>query len=257
MPGRIEVKALLCTIIISSMADPATEPEFKVIMDGDSVSINQTVTLLVASTKELSWDSTGATSLQTGLDYKIKIQVTNIGNTLVSGALSISSNDNLPATIDGDDTINLQAGQSEEIEVIVSPTKSGNHEIIFYVSGSNDVQNPDYLIAFDVEGESVVEKSESVSPLIISLSIIIPLILIIAFVLVIRNRNQSSQVEQLGSSNLTRATNQTAVIPCFSCRQPILTEMVGCPSCGARYHSTCSVPNCLNCGADSSHFIKA
>ena len=63
-------------------------------MDGDSVSINQTVTLLVASTKELSWDSTGATSLQTGLDYKIKIQVTNIGNTLVSGALSISSNDN-------------------------------------------------------------------------------------------------------------------------------------------------------------------
>ena len=50
-----EVKALLCTIIISSMADPATEPEFKVIMDGDSVSINQTVTLLVASTKELSW----------------------------------------------------------------------------------------------------------------------------------------------------------------------------------------------------------
>lgn len=252
-----EVKALLCTIIISSMADPATEPEFKIIMDGDSVSINQTVTLLVASTKELSWDSTGATSLQTGQDYKIKIQVTNIGNTLVSGALSISSTDNLPAIIDGDETINLQAGQSEEIEVTVSPIESGNHEIRFSVSGSGDVQNSDYLIAFTVEGESVVEKSESVSTLIIGLSIIIPLILIIALVLVIRNRNQSGQVEQLGSSNLTHTTNQTAVIPCFSCRQPILTGMVGCPSCGARYHSTCSVANCLNCGADSSHFIKA
>ena len=141
-----EVKALLCTIIISSMQIQQPNLSLKS-SRWRLVSINQ-ISHCVASTKELSWDSTCATSLQTGQDYKIKIQVTNIGNTLVSGALSISSTDNLPAIIDGDETINLQAGQSEEIEVTVSPIKRGNHDLKFSVSGSGDVQNSDYLILY-------------------------------------------------------------------------------------------------------------
>ena len=44
-PGIVtkgEIKPLTCTIIISAMADPASEPEFTVTLSGDLVSINET-----------------------------------------------------------------------------------------------------------------------------------------------------------------------------------------------------------------------
>ena len=97
---------------ISSMADPATEPD-KVIMDGGSVSMNQTVTLLVASTKEL-FDSTGATTNRS--DYK-----SNSGNKYWEyGLRHCPSLLLITVTIIDDETINLQAGQSEEIGYRVS-----------------------------------------------------------------------------------------------------------------------------------------
>ena len=51
---------------------------------------------------------------------------------------------------------------------------------------------------------------------------------------------------------------------CWTCRQPITTAAVGCPSCGARYHADgtggCNantIAECVNCQADSSTFVRA
>ena len=51
---------------------------------------------------------------------------------------------------------------------------------------------------------------------------------------------------------------------CWTCRQPITTSAVGCPSCGARYHAdgtggctAAAVAECVNCQAPSSTFLQA
>ncbi|MGB1589785.1 MAG: hypothetical protein ACPHDO_05545, partial [Candidatus Poseidoniaceae archaeon] len=49
----------------------------------------------------------------------------------------------------------------------------------------------------------------------------------------------------------------TPSIQCFSCRLAIEGPMMGCSSCGARYHSACSVANCVHCGADKAAIVNA
>jgi len=50
----------------------------------------------------------------------------------------------------------------------------------------------------------------------------------------------------------------------WSCREPILGPMQGCPGCGARYHTNgtvnCdvqSLESCANCGMSAEQFVLA
>jgi hypothetical protein len=50
---------------------------------------------------------------------------------------------------------------------------------------------------------------------------------------------------------------------CWSCRNPVEGAVLGCPSCGARYHGeghdSCSVSNlenCVSCSGSTSDFIQ-
>ena len=110
-----DLKALTCTIIITGNADPSSEPQFNVVLSGNSVTVNKSVSMLVAPMKEVTWEIEGAATLQTGESSSIEVTITNTGNSLVSGALKATPSSGWSVSIDGSESLNLQAGQSQLI----------------------------------------------------------------------------------------------------------------------------------------------
>ena len=252
-----DVKPLTCTIIIPATADPSSEPEFKVTLSGDMISINQTVTMLVAETKEISWKFEGANQFETDEGSVVQVTVTNIGNTLVSGTIEISPPSGWSVVIDGVDYVDIEAGQSQKIRLIVTPSKPGEGSLLLSISGANDVINSQLAYEVNSEGEATVEESSSLESIFWVVWIIVPIFAVVASVILLRKK-PNSQIMSSGqhSHSINTAQVQSNVIPCFSCRQPITSSMQGCPSCGARYHMTCKVETCLNCGVSSSTFVN-
>ena len=261
-PGQIsrgDVKAVTCTVIIPTTADPGEEPEFTVELSAEQISVNDTVTMLVASNKELIWKIDAPSVVKTGETSNVELNVTNRGNTLVSGRVDLSYSDDWEVEIKGLDTINLQAGQSQIIRLSITAIKPGDTTFSATLSNVDDVQGSQFDWNMTSEGKEVTDESSSNSNVILwSFSIILIIILAGFTLLVITNRKSApkSSLTAPNNSALTENKPSENTTPCFSCRQPILSWMVGCPSCGARYHSVCKVESCVNCGADSSTFVN-
>lgn len=250
-----DLKALTCTIIITGNADPSSEPQFNVVLTGDSVTVNKSVSMLVASVKEVTWDIEGTNTLQTGESSWIEVTITNTGNSLVSGALKATPSSGLSVSIDGSESLNLQAGQSQLIRLEVNANQPGQGTISLSISGASDVTNSNTVIDLNSKGETTSDSNSVVETLFWAVWIIIPILAIVGLVLV---RKKSSIQPKSGNfaNHYQNSQPQTQATPCFYCRQPILTWMRGCPACGARYHPTCNVSNCTNCGAESSSFVN-
>ena len=250
-----DLKALTCTIIITGNANPSSEPQFNVVLSGDSVTVNKSVTMLVASSKEVTWDLDGPSTVQTGESSSIEVTITNTGNSLVSGALKATPSSGWSVSIDGSESLNLQAGQSQLIRLEVIANQPGNGKISLTISGVNDLANSGIDIDLNSEGETTEDSNSVVETLFWAVWIIIPIIAVVGLVLV---RKKPSLQPQPGNfaNHYQNGQTQKPVTPCFSCRQPILTWMRGCPACGARYHPTCNVANCTHCGAESSSFVN-
>jgi len=261
-PGQIsrgDVKAVTCTVIIPTTADPGEEPEFTVELSAEQISVNDTVTMLVASNKELIWKIDAPSVVKTGETNNVELNVTNRGNTLVSGRVDLSYNDDWEVEIKGLDTINLQAGQSQIIRLSITAIKPGDTTFSATLSNVDDVQGSQFDWNMTSEGKEVTDESSSNSDVILWSFSIISIIILVGFaVLVITNRKSAPKSGPTAPNNsaLTENIPSENTTPCFSCRQPILSWMLGCPSCGARYHSVCKVESCVNCGADSSTFVN-
>ena len=107
------------------------------------------------------------------------------------------------------------------------------------------------------EGEAITDDSSGMSALNWSILLIIPLAIIVGLVIFLRKRREHSIPSSAPAQGAFAAPlPQPNATPCFACRQPILSMMQGCPSCGARYHSTCKVVTCVNCGANSTTFVN-
>ena len=259
-PGTIskgDVKPITCTIIISAMADPASEPEFKVTLSGDLVSINESVTMLVALSKEVSWKVDGPLTLETNEPSVLQLTITNIGNTLVSGAIETTSPNGWDVVFDGVDSVNLEAGQSQKIRLDITATKPGDGKLSISISGAGDVVNSNLVLDVSSEGEAIKDESSGLSPVVLSILVIIPLVIIAGLVIFLRNKSEASiPISAPAQGSFAAPAPQPNATPCFACRQPILSMMQGCPSCGARYHSVCKVESCVNCGASSTAFVN-
>ena len=259
-PGIIsknDVKPVTCTIIISAMAEPASEPEFKVTLTGDLVSVNQTVSMLVATSKEVSWKIDGTSVLTTGQESTVELTITNTGNTLVSGAIMTTPPSGWSVIIDGSDSVNLEAGQSQDVVLRIKSNQPGTGSIEVSISGDSDVIGSKYDLQLTSEGDIVEDDTSATSTLIWTGSAIF-LVAIFAGLFIVLNKKKPAQVPVGAPASAVFQSNvhQSNATPCFSCRQPILSMMQGCPSCGARYHAVCNVPNCVNCGAESSTFVN-
>ena len=176
---------------------------------------------------------------------------------MVSGAIKATPPSGWSVSIDGSESLNLQAGQSQKIQLEVIAKNPGNGAISISISGSSEVINSETEILLSSEGDITDDPSSTVETLFWVVWVIVPIIAILAFIILRKKAPLNNQFQNFANYNqggqqymLSNATS------CFHCRQTILTWMRGCPSCGARYHPTCNVTHCTHCGAESSSFVN-
>ena len=160
-----DIKVVKCTVIISSMLDPGSEPEFKVELSDNFVSVNRTVSMLVAVSKELRWEVTGSSTIETGKESILYLEVTNSGNSFVSGAIILQSEDGWEVVLEGPDTLNLEAGQSAEIVLKITSSKRGQGDIEVSLSGDSNIVSNTLTIELTSEGDPTNDGVSSDSSL--------------------------------------------------------------------------------------------
>jgi hypothetical protein len=180
--------------------------------------------------------------------------VTNRGNTLVSSVVEITSPKGWSIVFDGEDTVNLEAGQSQMIRLEITANQPGDGTIEVSLSGDGDIAGSVIEIEMTSAGDILHEES---SGLITTLASIFAVILVfVVAVTLLKKKGRVTPLTAPNSMEFPALAQQEHATPCFSCRQPILSGMLGCPSCGARYHSVCKVASCVNCNTESANFVN-
>ncbi len=256
--GTISIGSIVpvkCTVLISATAAPLSEPEFNLIISDDLVSVNQTVTMLVAETKEVDWKVISPTKVQTGEDNTIQVTITNQGNVRITSAVNVIPPSGWVLKFDGIDSIDIEPGQSNIVRLTLTTSKPGEGMISISLSG-DDIVNPETQLTIESEGDEIRDESSNINLIIISSASIFLILLITIAIIKGRSKRSNFAYEK---EHLQTIQNQsvTPSIQCFSCRLAIEGPMMGCSSCGARYHSACSVANCVHCGADKAAIVNA
>ena len=244
-----------CTVLISATAAPLSEPEFNLIISDDLVSVNQTVTMLVAETKEVNWKVISPTKVQTGQDNTIQVTITNQGNVRITSAVNVIPPSGWVLKFDGIDSIDIEPGQSNIVRLTLTTSKPGEGMISISLSG-DDIVNPQTQLTIESEGDEIRDESSNINLIIIS-SASIFLILLITIAIIKGRSKRSNFAYEKEHPQTIQNQSVTPSIQCFSCRLAIEGPMMGCSSCGARYHSACSVANCVHCGADKAAIVNA
>ena len=253
--GIGEIVPLKCTILISATAAPMSEPEFSILLEDDFVSLNRTTTMLVAETKEVSWKVLAPSKIETGQPDAVQITITNQGNVRLTSAINILPPSGWTVKFDGLDSIDIEAGQSQIVRLEVIAKNPGTETVVISLSDEGII-NPSTDIEMTSEGEVILDDKSNINLVIISgISVIILLFMAIAL-FKSRSKRQEYEVPKT-QVTISTAAPPTAAIQCFSCRLAIEGPMLGCSNCGARYHSACSVANCVHCNADKSALINA
>ena len=256
--GTISIGSIVpmkCTVLISSTATPLSEPEFNLIISDDLVSVNQTVTMLVAETKEVNWKVVSPTKVQTGEDNTIQLTITNQGNVRLTSAVNVIPPSGWILKFDGIDSIDIEPGQSNIVRLTLTTSKPGEETISISLSG-DDIVNSETQLTIESEGEEIRDESSNINLIIISsVSVFLSLIIMIAIIKGRMRRSNFVSEKELVRPNQNQSI--TTAVQCFSCRLAIEGGMLGCSSCGARYHLACSVTNCVHCGADKTAIVNA
>ena len=295
--GQNEVVPVVCSLLIASNMPPMSEPTFTLVLSDNGVELSKTIGLLVAPNEEVTWDVGNVPAFTTGEEKQITVEITNTGNTLFQRQLLLDVPDDWTASVDGNDIVELDVGQSVLVRLSVRADSPGTTTLGLELSESPATQ-PTFRIAVGATGEPVGTSGNSGLSTNVALSLF-GAILLVAFaalgIQAMRGRDERkatpplAPLPRLGGvappvmplpaagvaapmpQPAPMASPQAAVQPaaspppmCWSCRQPITTAMVGCPSCGARYHSDGSggctgheVKTCVNCQASSDAFVKA
>ena len=256
--GTISIGSIVpmkCTVLISSTATPLSEPEFNLIISDDLVSVNQTVTMLVAETKEVNWKVVSPTKVQTGEDNTIQLTITNQGNVRITSAVNVIPPSGWVLKFDGIDSIDIEPGQSNIVRLTLTTSKPGEETISISLSG-DDIVNSETQLTIESEGEEIRDESSNINLIIISsVSVFLSLVIMIAIIKGRMRRSNFVSEKELVRPNQNQSI--TTAVQCFSCRLAIEGGMLGCSSCGARYHLACSVKNCVHCGADKAAIVNA
>tara|TARA_B100000886_G_C20347452_1_gene459309 strand:+ start:29 stop:589 length:561 start_codon:yes stop_codon:yes gene_type:complete len=165
------------------MLDPGSEPQFKVELYDSLVSVNQTVSMVVAVSKELRWEiDRGSSSLTTGEESTMYLEITNTGNSFISGMLTVDFEEGLSVEIEGPKTIDLAAGQSVEVVLKITSSKSGQSGLEISLSGDSEISSQNFDIQLTSDGDPVSEESSSS---VISVLLLIGVILVIGVSLIV------------------------------------------------------------------------
>ena len=294
--GYLEFQLLQCSILISGNMAPKSEPSFTVVLRGNGVEYVEQVGLYVASVESATWDASRNEKFTTGEVEAVSIDVTNSGNVAWSYKIQATASENWYCEVVGNDVIVLEAGQSKVVRINVRADRPGDGTITLQFEQSNSLSNPSVSFDVSAEGEPTGTASESFINNGVAISIILVILSLIGVVLYKNSKSEEKNFPLINKLT-TASANQLAspkasplpqtftpqpiiepiqaieeeqendsqpVTMCWLCKSPVIEDIVGCPSCGARYHGItidgCDISqleHCANCQALASKFIKA
>ena len=191
----------------------------------------------------------------------IQVRLTNTGNVQLSHRLEIQTTGGLTAALVEEDIVNMVAGDSQQFTVILTGSAQGSQQLTFQLTGAQEISTPSTTVDVEISASFSENKESSQTLLYSSIGIIFVALVLLGFILA-RSRKESGVQSPIQKEIPSVA--QQPVTMCWSCRNPITGSMRGCPSCGARYHTSgtenCdahNLENCLNCGASAEHFLLA
>ena len=299
-----EVSPVVCNVLIAANLAPMSEPSFTLVLNDGGVERTTTVGLLVATNEQVSWDIGAVPVFTTGQERQVTLELTNTGNTPLQRQLVVEEPEKWAVSIDGNDILDLEMGQSVLVRLNVRADSPGTADIVVRLAQST-ASEPTYSFTASSTGEPIGTSGESGLNSAFTIALL-GAVLLVAFawlgIQMLRGREDNSspnqgqlpvpmpgqplpalQPQTPPVSNQVQATaavapavrpvspaatsEAPAVSPppmCWTCREPITTAMVGCPSCGARYHADgfngCNaheIEACVNCGSPASTFVKA
>lgn len=294
---------VVCNVVIDGEMAPMSEPSFTVVLNDAGVEQSTTVGLLVAVNEQVEWDIGAVPQLTTGQERQITLEITNIGNTPLQRQLLVETPSDWSASVDGTDIVDLDIGQSVLVRLDVRADSPGEASISLELAQST-ASTASFAFTVSSTGEPIGTSGESGLNTSLAIALLGAILLVaFAFlgIQVLRGKDASSGPKAMpsvlpmplpgaapaaqpapGALVSPATTVPSAIVPapqattsapaaqttpppmCWTCRQPVTTAMVGCPSCGARYHGDgfngCGaqeIPACVNCQAPASSFVQA
>jgi hypothetical protein len=298
-----EVSPVVCNVLIAANMAPMSEPSFPLVLDDGVVERTTTVGLLVSANEQVSWDIGSVPLFTTGQERQVTLELTNTGNIPLQRQLVVEGPEKWSVSIDGTDILDLEMGQSVLVRLDVRADSPGLADITVRLAQSTASEST-FSFTASSTGEPIGTSGESGLDSALSIALLGAVLLVaFAFlgIQMLRGREGASshpghlslpmpgqpvvplQTSTMSVSAQTQATVAVAPVVhpvtsaattgpstasplpmCWTCREPISTAMVGCPSCGARYHGDgfngCEanqIDACVNCGGPSSAFVKA
>ena len=252
------VVPVVCSIILPLTLEVGSQPSFSFTLSGDDVSLTEGTSMLVAEQRSVEWEVTGLSGLDDTGTGTIQVRVLNTGNTPLSHQLVLDTSTGLEAAVVGDDIVNAVAGDSQQFTIQVNGKATGAQQLTFQLSGVQEVQSSTTSVNIEVTSSFEGSESSGNNAVLIGAGIAV-IVGLAAMLLILRNRNNAPQ--QISAPIVPSPVPQQQAPTCWSCRNPIIGPMKGCPGCGARYHAdspTCTaVESCTNCGASSEQFVSA
>ena len=253
-----DVVPVVCSIILPTTLEVASQPSFSFTLSGDDVSLTEGTSMLVAEQRSVEWEVTGLPTLDETGSGSLQVRIVNTGNIALSQQLILETSPGLEALIVGEDIVNAVAGDSQQFTVQVTGQSTGTKQLTFRLTGVEDVQASTTSVNVTVTASFEESSSQSTTEMYIGIASVLLLGLIV-FVSYLRFRGSKAVGTPLPAIPLSQPQQQSPI--CWSCRSAIFGTMTGCPRCGARYHSdspTCQkVDECSNCGASSDEFVSA
>ena len=274
---------LVCTVLIADSLAPMAEPAFTLRLDGNAVELTTTVGLLVAENEQVTWDVGQVPAFVTGETRQVRVEVENTGNVALQRQLRVEAPDGWTASVDGDDIISLEVGQSALVRLDVRADLPGEGELRLVLAGSSATAAAS-TIAVSATGEPVGTSSTSGLTGATAAGAAVLVVLVLLGVAVARRRTPEPARAAMAPVGGAPALKPVPAVPvaaasvtapvaapvatpapmCWACRTPVTHNVVGCPSCGARYHGAPSpgcnaeaLTVCNNCGTAASTFVQA
>lgn len=269
--GVGQVVPVVCNVLISASTPPLSEPSFTLTLADNGVELSTTIGLLVAENEQVTWDIGAVPSFNTGEQRQVTVELTNSGNTPLQRQLRALNTENWAVSVDGNDLLELEVGQSTLVRLNIRADAPGEASISLELVDSPSTQST-YSFGVTATGEPVGTSPSSGLSTTVAISLV-GVVLVVAF-LILGLQTRRNRAESMAPM-MPKAVVQTPMplpVPstsaqspiCWSCRKPVTGQARGCPTCGARYHAdgeggcqAAELSQCTNCQASAEHFVMA
>ena len=269
---------LVCTMLIANGMAPMSEPSFTLNLAAGGVELSTTVGLLVAENEEVRWDLGQVPTFVTGAEREVRIELTNTGNTPLQRQVQVEAGPDWNGEVEGNDIVDLEVGQSVILRLNLRADGPGEENITLVLAQS-PASGSSFSFTVTATGEPVGTSANSGLTSGATLGLLVFVVLAAIGFAITQRRSTSSRSpappvlapHPVMRKPVPAVSAPTVVQPvavpaptCWSCRQPVTTNIVGCPTCGARYHGTphpgcgaTELTTCVHCDSPAEAFLQA